>query len=861
MFRKSLLCLAQICAVWLVFGETTYRDCFEIVPGDFPHVAYSRNKAVDFAVDCIGEKGWMVTEHCLRGVATVINASKGDVVSDQLFTRSYSSVDGGPGSTFTFAFRWKCQANDTTTIYNYGWVTLGTNNGALTIVASEVADGQDEVIVGYSDKGGEGEVMARPDISLWRFKEQDVCVELDSQCIPESTEGLVVIPDRINGKPVRVIGKGAFAGCSGVTEVRVPDTVRVIDNYAFVSCTRLAAINLPKGLEKIGEYAFDGCKSLVSLDLPSDVGEVGYYAFPQGTPLVLHLPRKTAARLVRLICCYPDQPTRYYNQSLIFSEEPMEEESAEGQFAWRFIVRDGEAVLGEAKDAFPVVSTSVSGALEIPSELAGLPVTTIEGFAFEGCDGLTSVKIPGTVRKIGCNPFAGCRGICEVSIPLSVTDFVAPIFCDSQDIISATIPGSERPISDFVCCPGRLRNVTVAEGSAFVGEGQFSGCQSIQSITLPSTVRIIGRCAFNGCNELKSVVLPEGLQEIGEDAFNCCGSLKALKIPGTVAVVGARAFRNVGGLKSVSLGESVQIIGEEAFSECYELESVSFPKTLLSIGRDAFFGCKRLSVIDLPDGLQDVDDGAFDSCGVRVLKVPGSMAFVGDRAFKCMFELKTLVLEEGVCGIGEDAFAGCDEIEKIVFPSTLQYIDASAFGSCSLLRSLDLPEGLLMVEDCAFGCCRDVEEIKIPSSLFYVGKNAFVVGPQTVLRVANGDVERVSEMFADAQIAVEEGQIVGEGSLAKSELVELADQLVAETFTPAFMQEFAALPPGAEVKICIADAQPGLLYSLGASATVDGIGQAVRDAQNVEATTAGVELTVVKPEGSSCFFRMAVEQP
>lgn len=671
----------------------------------------------------------------------------------------------------------------------------------------------------------------------------------------------MVIPDRINGKPVRVIGKGAFAGCSGVTDVRVPDTVRVIDDYAFASCTRLAAINLPKGLEKIGEYAFDGCKSLVSLDLPSDVGEVGYCAFPQGTPLVLHLPRKAAARLVRLICCYPDQPTRYYNQSMIFSEEPTAEESAEGQFAWRFSVRDGEAVLGVAQDEVPVIPTSVSGALEIPSELGGLPVTTIEGFAFEGCEGLTSVKIPGTVRKIGCNPFAGCKKICEVSIPVSVTDFAAPIFCDGQYIVSATIPGGERRVDDFVCSPDRLRSVTIAEGSAFVGEGQFSGCQSIQSITLPSTVRIIGRCAFNGCNDLKSVVLPEGLQEIGEDAFNCCGSLKALKIPGSVAVVGAGAFRNAGGLKSVSLGEGVRIIGEEAFSQCYELESVSFPRTLLSIGREASFGCQRLSVIDLPDGLQYVDAGAFDSCGVKVLKVPGSMALIGDRAFKCMLELKTLVFEEGVCGIGEDAFAGCDKIEKIVFPSTLQYIDASAFGSCSLLRSLDLPEGLLMIDDCAFGCCRDVEEIKIPSSLIYVGNNAFVVGPETVVRVAKGDVGRVSEMFVDAQIAVEEGQIVEEGRLAKSELVELADQLVAETFTPAFMQEFAALPPGAEIKIHISDAQPGLLYSVGVSTTLDGLGQAVRDAQKVEATAGGVELTAVKPEGGSCFFRMAVEQP
>ena len=97
--------------------------------------------------------------------------------------------------------------------------------------------------------------------------------------------------------------------------------------------------------------------------------------------------------------------------------------------------------------------------------------------------------------------------------------------------------------------------------------------------------------------------------------------------------------------------------------------------------------------------------------------------------------------------------------------------------------------------------------------------------------------------------------------MAKSELVALADQLVSETFTAAFMQDFAALPPGAEVRILIPNAQPGLLYAVGASATLGGLGNAVREAQKVAATSEGVELTVVKPAGGICFFRMSVEQP
>ena len=95
------------------------------------------------------------------------------------------------------------------------------------------------------------------------------------------------------------------------------------------------------------------------------------------------------------------------------------------------------------------------------------------------------------------------------------------------------------------------------------------------------------------------------------------------------------------------------------------------------------------------------------------------------------------------------------------------------------------------------------------------------------MHVAQGDVQRISSLFEDAGICFEEGQIVEEGKLVKSEMVELADQLVAETFTPAFMQDFVALSAGAEVKIRIANAQPGVLYVVGVSATLDGLGQAV----------------------------------
>ena len=60
---------------------------------------------------------------------------------------------------------------------------------------------------------------------------------------------------------------------------------------------------------------------------------------------------------------------------------------------------------------------------------------------------------------------------------------------------------------------------------------KFSGCNSLTSITIPSSVTSIGDYAFEGCVSLTTIVIPDSVTDIGDHVFEGCTSLEKILIP------------------------------------------------------------------------------------------------------------------------------------------------------------------------------------------------------------------------------------------------------------------------------------------------------------------------------------------
>lgn len=104
---------------------------------------------------------------------------------------------------------------------------------------------------------------------------------------------VVVIPAEIDGLPVMTIAESAFDG-SNIKELYFAGSLTEIEAHAFANCTELSTVVLPDNWMRLGVECFTGCTSLNQLEVPAECSfsayevwndELGVYEYVVGSPV------------------------------------------------------------------------------------------------------------------------------------------------------------------------------------------------------------------------------------------------------------------------------------------------------------------------------------------------------------------------------------------------------------------------------------------------------------------------------------------------------------------------------------------------------------------------------------------------
>lgn len=587
---------------------------------------------------------------------------------------------------------------------------------------------------------------------------------------------------------IKSISAGMFNECSSLSHVNIPPTVTSIEEYAFRVCTSLPSISIPASVTSISATAFEACENMNTITsqaatppiFTSDDFEMDIIFAGVPEDAVVYIPAGSQSLYMS---------AEGWSDFHDFREVDTSDgaEFTAGDLTYKVISEADHTAMVTGYIGNP---TNIDIPMTVEREhWADYSVTSIKGEAFKYCWSLRSVTLPeslstlpngafwnctsltkivslrSTPPTIGYDTFSGVPADAVVYIPVgSMSRYESANYWKNFRYFREMYPGvgDEFSVSD-------ITYTVISETDHRVEVSHYSGTAS--SLDIPSTVRKdngadytvcrLGSHSFQGCESLTSVSIPSTVTYIGDNSFARCTSLASVSIPSSVSTIGDYAFWGCTELSSITIPESVASINNYAFYGCTALSYFTIPQSVATIGEGVFSGCIKLESINVDDGnpYYSSTDGvlySYDKTEIIVwpagktqteVVIPDYVKKIGPRTFDSCASIVSVKIPSSVTSISRMAFYHCSSLKSIVIPQGITTLSMQLFEGCTSLESVTLPASLTNIQTGAFSDCRSIKKIvslsPTPPSL--QDKDTFRnVSKDAVIYVPAGSVESYS---------------------------------------------------------------------------------------------------------------------
>lgn len=484
--------------------------------------------------------------------------------------------------------------------------------------------------------------------------------------------------------PDYYVGYSGYSGKSNLESVVLPSTLTTIGDRAFYEADQLTSVDFGGAGTtdlSIGANAFygSGITSVVLPDRPVSVGDYAFYNADSLTTVTISVSVTSIGS------------NAFSNCNVLSS----------------VLIKEDNQLTSIGASAFSSCPALTSITLENSTVLE-----TIGTSAFANT-GLTSVKIPASIKTIGNSAFSNCMSLSEITL------------------LEAGEAGQEVSALESVG-NNAFQNTAIAEfrfpessnGSITLGNYLFQACPNLTTVHLSTSIFDLGQ-ALGKCLSLETITVApgghftshesqplllntaDGAQEIvmafGPVADEENGG--AYTLPDGFVSIGPGAFRGQNGIRSLTLPSTLTTIGANAFEYCRGLETIVFSEQglLTSIGANAFDKCISLQSVNLPEGLYTLGSYAFaGNSSLESVDMPSTLKYIGDYAFRDNLQLTTVTNIPGftpdtyntVNYTGRYMFDGCTSLSKVTFRSDFTTLTEYMFQETTSLTSVEFPAGI-----------------------------------------------------------------------------------------------------------------------------------------------------------------------